>query len=58
VEVLSVEAAVARLGPAPARLAPLARPGALVALAELGGRTVVLFVAREAGRMAVLGVHD
>jgi len=58
VEVLSVQEAVARLGPTPARLAPLTRPGALVALADVGGRTVVLFVAREGGRMAVLGMHD
>jgi hypothetical protein len=58
VEVLSVQEAVARLGPTPARLAPLTRPGALVALADVGGRPVVLFVAREGGRMAVLGMHD
>jgi hypothetical protein len=58
VEVVPVQEAIARLGPPPARLAPLARPGALVALADLGGRPVVLFVAREGGRMAVVGMHD
>jgi hypothetical protein len=58
VEVLTVQEAVARLGPTPARLVPLTRPGALVALADVGGRPVVLFVAREGGRMAVLGMHD
>ncbi|HET8539234.1 MAG TPA: nuclear transport factor 2 family protein [Anaeromyxobacter sp.] len=58
VEVLPAADAVARLGKPPARVAPLARPGAWVVLADVGGRGVVLFVAREAGRVAVLGVHD
>jgi hypothetical protein len=58
VEVMTVERAVERLGPPPARLAPLARPGALVALADVGGRPVVLFLGREGGRVAVLGMHD
>ncbi len=31
---------------------------AAIALADVSGRTVVLFVARENGRMAVLGMHD
>jgi hypothetical protein len=56
--VLPAADAVARLGKPPARIAPLARPGAWVALADVGGRPVVLFVAREGGRMAVLGMHD
>lgn len=50
--------AVTRLGKPPVRLAPLARPGVWVALADVGGRPVVLFLAREGGRMAVLGMHD
>jgi hypothetical protein len=58
VEILPVADAVARLGKPPARIAPLARPGALVAVADVGGRPVVLFLAREGGRMAVLGMHD
>jgi hypothetical protein len=58
VEVLPAADAVTRLGKPPARVAPLARPGILVALADVGGRPVVLFLAREGGRMAVLGMHD
>jgi hypothetical protein len=58
VEVLTAADAVARLGKPPARVAPLARPGVLVAVADVGGRAVVLFLAREGGRMAVLGMHD
>lgn len=58
VEVLASADAVARLGKPPARVAALARPGAWVALGDVGGRAVVLFVAREGGRMAVLGMHD
>jgi hypothetical protein len=57
-DVLPAADAVARLGKPPARVAPLARPGVLVALADVGGRPVVLFLAREGGRMAVLGMHD
>jgi hypothetical protein len=30
----------------------------LVAVADVGGRTVVLVLAREGGRMAVVGMHD
>jgi len=58
IEVLSTVDAMARFGKPPARIAPLVRPGALVAVADIGGRTVVLFLAREGGRMAVLGMHD
>jgi hypothetical protein len=58
VEVLPAADAVARLGKPPVRVASLARPGVLVALADVGGRPVVLFLAREGGRMAVLGMHD
>ncbi len=57
IEVLSVAEAVARHGPPPTRIAPLARPGALVAIADVGGRTVVLFIARDGGRLAVTGMH-
>jgi hypothetical protein len=58
VEVLAAADAIARLGKPPARIVPLARPGALVAVGDVGGRPVVLFLAREGGRMAVLGMHD
>ncbi len=58
VEVLSAADATARFGKPPARIAPLARGGVLVVVGEVGGRTVVLFLGREAGRMAVLGMHD
>jgi 2-oxoglutarate dehydrogenase E2 component (dihydrolipoamide succinyltransferase) len=58
IEVVTAQAAIARLGPPPARLAPLARPDVLVALADVGGRPVVLFLGREDGRVAVLGMHD
>jgi hypothetical protein len=57
-EVLAAQEAIARHGAPPPRVAALARPGAFVAVADVGGRSVVLFVAREAGRMAVLGMHD
>jgi hypothetical protein len=58
VELLEAEDAAARFGKPPARLAPLVRRGVTVAIADVGGRTVVLFVAREGSRMAVLGMHD
>ncbi len=57
VQVVPVAEAVAKHGRPPPRLAALARPGVLVAIADVGGRTVVLFVAREAGRIAVLGMQ-
>jgi hypothetical protein len=57
-QLITVQEAVARLGPPPARLASLAGPDALVALADMGGRQVVLFVARDGARMAVVGMHD
>lgn len=58
VEVLPAAEAVARHGKPPARIAALVRPGVWVAFADLGGRTVVLFVGRDEGRFAVLGMHD
>jgi hypothetical protein len=57
-EILPAQDAAARFGKPPVRLAPLVRSGVLVAVGDVGGRTVVLFVAREGGRMAVLGMHD
>jgi hypothetical protein len=56
-EILTVEEALARLGPPPARLAPLAGRG-WVALANVSGRPVVLFLSRERSRMVVTGMHD
>lgn len=58
VEVLTAAEAAGRLGKPPARLASLARPGVLVALCDVGGRQVALFLAREGGRLAVVGMHD
>jgi hypothetical protein len=58
VEVLSAQDALARWGKPPARVAALARPGVWVALGDVGGRPVVLFLGREGGRVAVLGIHD
>ena len=58
VEVLSAQDALARHGKPPARVAALLRPGTWVAVGDVGGRPVVLFLAREGGRMAVLGIHD
>jgi hypothetical protein len=58
VEVLPVAEATARLGPPPARLAAIVRPGTFVALGDVGGRPVVLVLAREGGRVTVLGMHD
>jgi hypothetical protein len=55
--VLPAAEAVARLGPPPARVAPLATRG-WVAIAEVSGRPVVLFLVREGGRMSVTGMHD
>jgi hypothetical protein len=57
-EVLHAPDAQARFGKPPSRLAPLVRQGVTIAIGDVGGRTVVLFVARENGRMAVLGMHD
>lgn len=54
-EVLSAADAVARYGPPPPRLAPLAR--GWVAVANVSGRPIVLFVAREGGRFAVVGMQ-
>jgi hypothetical protein len=57
-ELLEAEDAATRFGRPPARIAPLVRRGVTIAVADVGGRTVVLFLAREGGRVAVLGMHD
>jgi hypothetical protein len=57
-EILPAPDAVARLGPPPARVAPLAARGAWVGIADVSGRPVILFLAREGGRWAVAGLHD
>jgi hypothetical protein len=57
-ELLPVADAVARLGPPPPKLAPLvAVRGAWVAIANVSRRPVVLFLAREGGRWAVVGIE-
>jgi hypothetical protein len=57
-EILPAADAVARLGPAPARVAPLAARGAWIGIANVSGRAVILFLAREGGRWTVAGLHD
>jgi hypothetical protein len=57
-ELIPASDALARLGPAPPRIAPLALAhGAWVAIANLSQRPVVLFLTREGSRWAVAGVH-
>jgi ketosteroid isomerase-like protein len=57
-EILPAADAVARLGPPPARLAPLAAAkGTWVAIANVSQRPVVLFLAREGSRWAVAGME-
>lgn len=55
-EVLPAAEAVARLGPPPVRIAPLAKAG-WVAIGNVSGRPVILFLVREDGRWAVAGIH-
>jgi hypothetical protein len=57
-EILQASEAGTRLGPPPPRVAPLAAPGTWVGLADLSGRAVVLFLARDGARWAVAGMHD
>ncbi|BDG06605.1 Cif family virulence factor [Anaeromyxobacter oryzae] len=57
-EILPAADAVARLGPPPARVAPLAARGGWVAIADVSGRAVILFLVRDGGRWAVAGMHD
>jgi hypothetical protein len=49
--------AQARLGKPPRRLAPLLVPGAWVAVANLGGRPLVVVLARQGGGWAATGAH-
>lgn len=57
-EVLPAAEAVTRLGAPPPRLAPLAAvKGAWVAIANVSRRPVVLFLAREGGRITVTGME-
>jgi hypothetical protein len=57
-ELLTPPEALLRLGPPPARIAPLTQRGGWVAIANVSGRPVVLFLAREGVRMVVTGMHD
>jgi len=57
-ELLTPPEALQRLGPPPARIASLTQRGGWVAIANLSGRPVVLFLAREGARMVVTGMHD
>jgi hypothetical protein len=50
--------ALERLGPPPARVAPMLRPGTWIAVADVSGRPVVLFLNQEGDRIAVAGLHD
>jgi hypothetical protein len=57
-ELLPAVEAVARLGPPPARLVPLATArGSWVAIANVSRRPVVLFLTREGSRFAVAGME-
>ncbi|HYD39751.1 MAG TPA: hypothetical protein VEB43_02895 [Anaeromyxobacter sp.] len=57
-ELLPAADAVARLGPPPPRLAPLAAArGTWVAVANVSRRPVVLFLAREGARWSVAGIE-
>jgi hypothetical protein len=57
-ELLPAVEAVARLGPPPARLAPLATArGSWVAIANVSRRPVVLFLAHEGSHWAVAGME-
>jgi hypothetical protein len=55
---LTEEEAVAQLGAPPPRLAPLVRPGVWIAVADVSGRPVVLFLLREGDRFVVAGMSD
>jgi hypothetical protein len=56
--VLPGSEAAAQLGPPPARVAGLLQPDGWIAVADLSGRPVVLFVVRQGVRFAVAGMHD
>lgn len=55
---LSAADAQAQLGAPPARVAGLLRPATWVAVADVSGRPVILFLLREGDRIAVAGMHD
>ena len=55
---LDAEEALAQLGAPPTRIAPLVKPGAWVAVADVSGRPVVLVLVRDGGRFTVAGMHD
>ncbi len=57
-EVVLAQDAIARLGTPPPRVAALAARGTFVAIGNVSGRAVVLFLSREGGRFAVTGLHD
>ncbi len=50
--------AIARYGQPPPRVAALAARGTWVAVGNVSGRPVFVFLAREGGRWAVNGIHD
>jgi hypothetical protein len=50
--------AAGQLGAPPPRVAPLLRPDGWVAVADLSGRPVVLFLTRLGNRFTVAGMHD
>ncbi|HSM93094.1 MAG TPA: hypothetical protein VLT47_09415 [Anaeromyxobacteraceae bacterium] len=56
--VLDAGEARRQLGEPPARVAELLQPDAWVAVADLSGRPVVLFLVRQGNRFAVAGMHD
>jgi hypothetical protein len=58
VEILPAPEAVARLGAPPARVAALAARGTWVAVANVSGRPVIVFLSREGGRFRAVGLHD
>ncbi|MGB8930947.1 MAG: hypothetical protein WCC48_06820, partial [Anaeromyxobacteraceae bacterium] len=56
--VLTAAEATAQLGPPPSRVAGLLRPDGWIAVADVSGRPVVLFLVRQGNRFAVAGMHD
>jgi len=56
-DVLPAPEAVARYGAPPPRVAGLAARGAWVAVANVSGRPVVLFLVKDGGRWAIAGMH-
>lgn len=54
----TAEEAQAQLGPPPARMATLLKPGTWVAVADVSSRPVVLFLVKEGDRFTVAGMQD